>query len=105
MRVINIVIFAILVHGAKVDGTAVIKSCCDAAIKHASYFGTSTVRPRVYQIVDLCVQGPLIQGYCDTITDGGGWLVIQRRRQYGTEDFHRFWSEYERGFGNLHSEF
>ena len=46
-----------------------------------------------------------MQGYCDTITDGGGWLVIQRRQQGTNEDFHRFWSDYEREFGNLKSEF
>ena len=105
MRAIIIVTFAILVHGTKVDGTPIIKSCCDVANKDGSYFGTSFVRPRVYHIVDLCAQRPLIQGYCDTITDGGGWLVIQRRRQYGNEDFHRIWTDYERGFGSLYSEF
>ena len=36
----------------------------------------------------------------DTVTAGGGWLVIQRRID-GSVDFHRYWSEYEEGFGNL----
>ena len=38
--------------------------------------------------------------YCDTVTAGGGQLVIHRRID-GSVDFHRYWSEYEEGFGNL----
>ena len=43
--------------------------------------------------------------YCDTTSGGGGWLVIQRRgKQYSTS-FHRSWTEYVDGFGNLDYEF
>ena len=105
MRIIIALIVLALANAYKVDGTSVIKSCCDVAMKGCSYFSTSTRHSGVYKITDCCALGLVIQGYCDTVTDGGGWLVVQRRQQGVSEDFHRFWTEYESGFGNLRSEF
>ena len=52
---------------------------------------------------------PFSQGYsealCDMETDGGGWLVIQRRLPNGTVNFTRNWADYENGFGDLNGEF
>uniref|UniRef100_A0A8C9SEM9 Tenascin R (restrictin, janusin) n=1 Tax=Scleropages formosus TaxID=113540 RepID=A0A8C9SEM9_SCLFO len=45
-----------------------------------------------------------VQVYCDMVTDGGGWIVFQRR-QNGLTDFSRKWSDYRTGFGNLEDEF
>ncbi|XP_062606889.1 fibrinogen C domain-containing protein 1-like [Saccostrea cucullata] len=42
--------------------------------------------------------------FCDQKTDGGGWVVIQRRKD-GSEDFFRGWTDYKYGFGNKSDEF
>ncbi|GFS08426.1 tenascin-R [Elysia marginata] len=41
---------------------------------------------------------------CDALTDGGGWIVVQRRA-VGDVDFYRNWSDYRDGFGNLTGDF
>ncbi|XP_063074993.1 tenascin-N isoform X1 [Engraulis encrasicolus] len=45
-----------------------------------------------------------IQVYCDMTTDGGGWLVFQRRNT-GKLDFMKRWRQYIAGFGELTDEF
>ena len=41
---------------------------------------------------------------CDMVTDGGGWIVIQRRSK-GDVDFYRCWDDYKNGFGDFSGDF
>lgn len=41
---------------------------------------------------------------CDTHTDGGGWIIFQRRA-FGNVDFFRDWTAYKKGFGSVTGDF
>ena len=79
-----------------------ISSCCSLGF-NTTHFNRK--KSGVYAISDFCgYKCSEVHGYCDTMTAGGGWLVIQRRKD-GSEDFNRNWVEYEDGFGSLTGEF
>ena len=65
----------------------------------------------IYAIKDPCAgDNPFsyakLAVYCDMETDGGGWIVIQRRNaSMGWVNFTRNISDYENGFGDLDGEF
>ena len=94
----------VLVYGeCKIKGPP-IKSCCCLGYNN-TYFNAKS--SGVYTIIaNFCeVKCSNAKVYCDTTSGGGGWLVIQRRdKQYSTS-FHRAWTEYADGFGDLYKDF
>ncbi|KAH9504363.1 Ficolin-2 [Bulinus truncatus] len=61
---------------------------CTRELEH--FYARLLVYSNAYQINLLC----------DTETDGGGWIIIQRRVKKD-ESFYRTWKEYRDGFGSL----
>ena len=43
--------------------------------------------------------------YCDMVTDSGGWIVIQRNKKDSLVNYYKNWTDYEKGFGDLNTEF
>ena len=79
-------------------------SCCEVKSNEFK-FSTTSLKSRVCNITNFCGDcEEAAEGYCDAFSDGGGWLVVQRR-QDGSVDFNRGWVEYEEGFGSLTGEF
>ncbi|XP_074542320.1 angiopoietin-2-like [Halichoeres trimaculatus] len=68
----------------------------------ASLYHNGVRRSGVYSIV--VSPGSSQQVYCDMKTEGGGWTVVQRRRD-GSVDFNRGWLEYRDGFGEPRGEY
>ena len=43
--------------------------------------------------------------YCGMTNDGGGWIVIQRKKKDSSVNSNQDWNDYEKGFRNLTMEF
>ena len=94
-----------LVHGQQQpQNDRLINNCCQLGYGRFT-FSRKTKPSGLYVIPNYCKDDHLeAEAYCDTISGGGGWLVVQRR-QDGSVDFNRTWLEYEDGFGKLTGEF
>ena len=87
--------------------------------KHAATLSKAySARTGLYEISNVCDQDsqpflltpqqlPVMQARCDMETDDGGWMVILRRKSNVSSpvEFNRTWTEYEKGFGDLNTEF
>ena len=72
-----------------------VNSCCDLRTFTAS--GVFKINKGTFD--------KAASAYCDMVTDGGGWIVIQRNKKGSLVNFNRKWADYEKGFGDLNTEF
>jgi len=75
-----------------------IENCCDLGFR-PSLFSEITNKPRMKNFCGNS-RSTITKGYCDTISNGGEWIVVQRRTD-GSVIFNKDWVEYETGFGTL----
>ena len=71
----------------------------------------------IYDVINVCATDddddggdslqPPMRVMCDMDTEGGGWIVIMKRKRTVVAHigFHCTWDTYENGFGNLNTEF
>ena len=72
-----------------------IDNCCDLRIV-STVSGVYKLNKGTFNSADV---------YCDMNTTTGGWIVIQRNKKNSLVNFNRNWTDYEKGFGDLHREF
>ena len=94
----------VIVDGECQPNNGPIENCCCLGYNNNNYNVKSS---GVYTIANFCgVKCSNTRVYCDTGSGGGGWTVLQRRKDGRSADLkNRDWVEYEDGFGNLHGEF
>ncbi|XP_053328310.1 ficolin-1-B-like [Spea bombifrons] len=73
----------------------VARDCMDLLNFGATFTGWYTIYPDGKNPLNVL---------CDMDTDGGGWIVFQRRTD-GSVDFNRDWNSYKNGFGSQLGEF
>ena len=94
---------AIGINGECHNSSGPIESCCCLGY-NSNHFNEKV--SGIYTIANFCeVKCSNVKVYCDAVSGGGGWMVIQRRDVKYATNFHREWVEYEDGFGSLYNEF
>jgi len=84
---------------------SVLESCC--VLKNDKFSFSDQLTSGVYKLKIENNCGDCYaetDAYCDTTTDDGGWMVVQRK-QTRNYPFNRRWAEHKKGFGNLSSHF
>ena len=80
--------------------TKVARDCNDILAQGHNKSGIYIIGPEVYPVSPMQDEMKPYMVYCDMETDGGGWVVFQRRFN-GLVDFYRGWEDYKHGFGYL----
>ena len=88
-----------------------IDNCCDLQL---TGFPLSKAPSAIYQMKSCAAPCEVSSfakytittfGYCDMTTNGGGWIVIQRNKKGSLVNYNKNWTDYEKGFGDLNTEF
>jgi len=105
MDTTNIILLVFCLATVIVDGCPIITTVYGTCCEIKSFKFTTISKSRIYNITNFCGDcEEVAEGYCDATTAGGGWLVVQRRKDRSV-DFNRDWVDYEDGFGSLTGEF
>uniref|UniRef100_A0ABM5F5T1 Ficolin-2-like n=1 Tax=Pogona vitticeps TaxID=103695 RepID=A0ABM5F5T1_9SAUR len=72
-----------------------VKNCKELLARGVTLSGWYTIYPQNCEPLTVL---------CDMHTDGGGWIVFQRRAD-GSVDFYQDWNAYKKGFGSQLAEF
>jgi len=109
MATITTLVVVVTIGTVLVDGkcqrtnSGLIDNCCCLGYNNNSY---NIKKSGVYTIANFCgVKNSSSRAYCDTTSGGGGWTIIERRKDGSVDFTNRDWVEYEDGFGSLDGEF
>jgi len=100
--VIVSIIGIVLVYGECQTNGGPIQTCFYLGYNNTHF---SAKGSGVYIIANFCGVKYSQEYNCDTASGGGRWLIIQRRDKRYSTSFHRDWTEYVDGFGELNNEF